>query len=737
MAESGTFQFSIKRKKVVGRSSLWLEAPGEVRLSKGDFIDLGSGSSCSVVFGDPVVQERHARVRLAADRFLLEDLATATGTYRNGWMVSEPCALVHGDQLVLGASRVTVELLDAAGQPARAPDGRPLLTLALEEGGFRFVSKSAMLFQKKKTGEGAEPVVEVGSLAAVGSLATKDQWVYAETRFGKNRALYLANWGAVVAAVLVPFSLFTSFGKELVNPGEVSSLHADALAQQGLDCGACHVPFEGPLVGRCGSCHASIVEPWRHPFQKDSAAAFQGLDGACEACHREHQGPVLAVPEGPDTCQSCHAAEEMTVAAVGGALEARLLEGRGSLPRPVRVAFNEFSHAAHLADGLAIACGGCHARASELPSRSTVPSGREFEVVRFRTCMTCHGADRSHWEAKGWPLSDPPLHGLVVDWHGSTEDPSKCTQCHTEDVHEGRLRMDRTPDRGSLAFDVQRRSHALEIEQHLDSRACEECHAKGSVAPKDGKGVAFWHGMHLAALAPSGANPSDELARDCQLCHSDLADAGSLAEVGVPGTVPQLSEHCGTCHKDEGNRPLAIVATGSSPEIPREREDFPHGKHLEVEGGCFRCHAFDPSDALQSAQPTTTVRNCSECHSDHRSMAGGACARCHGFDEAWVVDPVEPRRFSAWRGDSLYKDWRNGGPLELAEPPALVADSFKHFSAGHRQASEDGACLTCHAGPGGTELRQARTILEVPIPQEPDAGCRDCHVLEKKRFHWE
>ena len=30
-------------------------------------------------------------------------LATATGTYRNGWMVSEPCALVHGDQLVLGA----------------------------------------------------------------------------------------------------------------------------------------------------------------------------------------------------------------------------------------------------------------------------------------------------------------------------------------------------------------------------------------------------------------------------------------------------------------------------------------------------------------------------------------------------------------------------------------------------------------------------------------------------------
>ena len=63
---------------------------------------VGRDPSCNIVFDDPSVSRRHARVFLADGTVYLEDLGSQNGTRVNGCAIQMPCALRSGDELAAG-----------------------------------------------------------------------------------------------------------------------------------------------------------------------------------------------------------------------------------------------------------------------------------------------------------------------------------------------------------------------------------------------------------------------------------------------------------------------------------------------------------------------------------------------------------------------------------------------------------------------------------------------------------
>jgi predicted CXXCH cytochrome family protein len=738
MPERGAFQFELALKKKRKRPSLWSDPASRSRDAKGDWIDLGVLSTCSILLDDPVVNDVHCVIRLADGRFSIEDRGSATGTWVNGLEVRERRDLVHGDEVVVGVSRVGIALAGDDGQPLRTGDGRPLLRLTLEEGAFHFTPKSSALFKKRSDEERGKEE----------ALATKDQWVYSETRFGRSRALVAANWLAGVAfAVLVPLLLWTSSGEALVDPGELSTVHAAEMAEHGHGCAMCHEPFAGPTAARCGECHRELFDPGRHALRQGAELAFADTLGECETCHREHQGQAMLQPEAREICGECHTEDALAPDKIRTRLADRNTDAdaRPRPPRPRALAYNEFSHASHLDPALGVRCADCHKRAED----ATAGRAREFQPVLFERCMECHAKARTdaleHW---------PGLAALQwkVGWHG-TDDPALCLQCH-ERLHEGALRSQTTVEAGPLAYNVQRRGHEEHLGLDGGTIRCDECHASGRVPADLVERVPFWHGLHLRALAAAEPAEQERISRtDCLACHGEVRGSSSLASLtkeayyaGPPGA------RCGECHEDEHEKPLPLVLSSDQTiGSKRSRTDFPHGPHLgKVQGECFACHAFAPPDDALPFQslPLRADADCRRCHADHDNVggpvdpvAGGACGACHGFDEPWNVGPPEdPRAHSAFRAQPLTKDWTSGERI-AADAEGVSAEtrgsSFDHFSDGHRESTEGNRCIDCHAGRGGRLLEAARSVLDVPIPRESDPGCRDCHVVQRRRFHWE
>jgi len=80
---------------------------------------IGREETCDVVIPDRQVSRQHARIRLEADHYLLEDLGSKNGTFVNGQEVPGSYALQDGDQiqialccrLVYVAAEATVPLI--------------------------------------------------------------------------------------------------------------------------------------------------------------------------------------------------------------------------------------------------------------------------------------------------------------------------------------------------------------------------------------------------------------------------------------------------------------------------------------------------------------------------------------------------------------------------------------------------------------------------------------------------
>jgi len=60
---------------------------------------IGREETCDLVIPDRQVSRQHARIRLEADRYVLEDLGSKNGTFVNGQELSGPYPLQDGDEI--------------------------------------------------------------------------------------------------------------------------------------------------------------------------------------------------------------------------------------------------------------------------------------------------------------------------------------------------------------------------------------------------------------------------------------------------------------------------------------------------------------------------------------------------------------------------------------------------------------------------------------------------------------
>lgn len=104
------------------RGAIQLVGPDWDCILHADEVILGRDSTCAVLVNDPLVSRRHARICLAEDAAVLEDLRSTNGVYVNNVRIFEPFRLRDGDRLLLGAT----ELCVFAAESQRVSHTRPL-----------------------------------------------------------------------------------------------------------------------------------------------------------------------------------------------------------------------------------------------------------------------------------------------------------------------------------------------------------------------------------------------------------------------------------------------------------------------------------------------------------------------------------------------------------------------------------------------------------------------------------
>ncbi len=654
-------------------------------------IAIGTRTSCDLTLRDPIAAEVHCRIAYAELAFRIEDAGTATGTFVNGLAIEGPTVLADGDEIVVGVNKLVVRI--------EREEGALALHLDLQEDRF---------FQKAKMSSGDDPEWIPGD---------REAFKEAEINFSEFPALRAVAWGAILVALLFALSLAVPTVRAgLVQPGPLHNLHADAVGAE--SCDSCHEAFGSVSSALCVNCHAGDLEG-RHPFDGSVALALPA--DACTSCHVEHMGTESTVEEvdlgldlwsdarprvrvrDPDFvppdfreavgCAGCHESEPTLDDA-----RRRLSDGRAApSPEETAAAVQKFDHSTHVG-ARDIACARCHAPGDR-------EDGRDFAVVPFTTCMSCHHAEGN----TAYDLADIEVDAEWVElapafelaYHG--RDEAACARCH-QTPGEGDLRRVTTDawaffdsvtgealEDGALLFSYASRGHTEQAA--AKGKACSECHASGELVTADRTDRRFWHGLHLRELT----------SESCAECHADVSGSSSL-------TGASYSEQsCARCHASAGNDASVPKLAPSARRIERERVDFPHDAHVGsrsplLAAGCASCHVLsEVSDGFQASVTTPPeVASCVACHSDHANVGGGdTCQKCHAQD-----DPL----FATARAT-----------------PAASRRSFNHFQAGHVANLRD--CGSCHGG-----VEEAQRISDISLPDLSAPGCFECHF--ETRFHW-
>lgn len=82
---------------------------------------IGRGPVMDMVLTDPRVSRRHARLRVAGQALLVEDLGSTGGTRVNGARISGPTAIARGDRVALGGTEMTVLWTPGHPEPPSPP----------------------------------------------------------------------------------------------------------------------------------------------------------------------------------------------------------------------------------------------------------------------------------------------------------------------------------------------------------------------------------------------------------------------------------------------------------------------------------------------------------------------------------------------------------------------------------------------------------------------------------------
>jgi pSer/pThr/pTyr-binding forkhead associated (FHA) protein len=80
-------------------TAVW--AAGEVSLPDGEHL-IGRGEDCRIRSDSPRVSRHHARVRVASERLVVEDLGSRNGTWLRGRRIEGSAELAAGDAVSVG-----------------------------------------------------------------------------------------------------------------------------------------------------------------------------------------------------------------------------------------------------------------------------------------------------------------------------------------------------------------------------------------------------------------------------------------------------------------------------------------------------------------------------------------------------------------------------------------------------------------------------------------------------------
>jgi pSer/pThr/pTyr-binding forkhead associated (FHA) protein len=80
----------------------------EIHLPDGEVL-IGRGPECFLRIDEAVVSRRHAQLRVAGDRVILEDLGSRNGSLVNGLRIDRPVLLNAGDVITIGSQQFTLE----------------------------------------------------------------------------------------------------------------------------------------------------------------------------------------------------------------------------------------------------------------------------------------------------------------------------------------------------------------------------------------------------------------------------------------------------------------------------------------------------------------------------------------------------------------------------------------------------------------------------------------------------
>jgi hypothetical protein len=102
---------------------VWGDA--DLAVTEGNVL-IGRNDDCDIIFPDPLVSRRHARIIVSSEDVLVEDLLSANGVYVNGVRVDRVQALHDGDRVLIATREISVFDPQRSGSAAspRSMDNR-------------------------------------------------------------------------------------------------------------------------------------------------------------------------------------------------------------------------------------------------------------------------------------------------------------------------------------------------------------------------------------------------------------------------------------------------------------------------------------------------------------------------------------------------------------------------------------------------------------------------------------